>query len=204
MMINMDLLALLNFLGIIAFAISGALKGMKHQLDILGVIVLGIITALGGGIIRDVLIGTLPAALAHEQEIYFAIIASVVTYFAGRRLHNFSGIVKLFDAAGLAVFTVSGAQKGMDARLGVMGIIIMGTLTGVAGGVIRDVFVTEVPFILREEVYAVFCIFGALLFWLLLSLGAPYLFAVWGVILFIFVGRLLAIYFNLHLPRRKL
>lgn len=204
MNVQSDLLSLLNIIGVSAFAVSGALKGMKHDLDIFGVVVLGIITALGGGIIRDIMIGTIPAAIAHEQDLYFAIIPSLITYFAGRRIHNYSWIIKIFDAAGLAVFTVSGAQKGIDANLGVLGVIIMGTLTGVAGGVIRDTLVAEIPFILREEVYAVFCVAGAFLFWLLRRLGAGYPLCVWTVLLLIFSGRLLALYFNLHLPRRKL
>ncbi len=204
MNIPTELLAILNILGVSAFAVSGALKGMKHNLDIFGVIVLGIITALGGGIIRDIMIGTIPVAIAHEQDLYFAIVPALITYFAGKRVHNYSGIIKVFDAAGLAVFTVSGAQKGIDANLGVLGVIIMGTLTGVAGGVIRDTLVTEIPFILREEVYAVFCVIGAFLFWLFVSLGLSHHFSVWTVIILIFSGRLFAIYFNLHLPKKKL
>jgi uncharacterized membrane protein YeiH len=204
MSLEINLISILNIFGIIAFAVSGALKGMKHQLDILGVIVLGIITALGGGILRDVMMVTLPSSLVNERDIYFAIIASLITYFAGKRIHNLAAIIKIFDAAGLAVFTIIGAEKGYSGGLGVLGVIIMGTVTGVAGGVVRDICVAEIPFILREEVYAVFCIAGAFIFWLLSSFGLPHHFTVWPVILFIFAGRIIALYFNLHLPRRKI
>jgi uncharacterized membrane protein YeiH len=201
---NTDLITILNIAGVIAFAISGALKGMKSQLDILGVIVLGVITALGGGIIRDVLMNVVPLSLLNERDMYFAIAASLATYFAGRRVHNLADIIKIFDAAGLAVFTVIGAEKGISGELGVLGVIIMGTLTGVAGGVIRDLLVAEIPFVLKEEVYAMFCIAGALLYYILAKSHAPNMVSVWAVIIMIFAGRVCAIRFNLHLPKRNL
>lgn len=201
---NTDLITILNIIGVIAFAISGALKGMKSQLDILGVIVLGIITALGGGIIRDILMNVIPSSLLNERDMYFAIAASLLTYFAGRRIHNLTDIIRIFDAAGLAVFTVIGAEIGVSGGLGVLGVIIMGTLTGVAGGVIRDLLVAEIPFVLKEEVYALFCIAGALIYRILSVSHIPNSIAVWSVILMIFSGRILAIKFNLHLPKRKI
>ncbi|HNX58757.1 MAG TPA: TRIC cation channel family protein, partial [Spirochaetota bacterium] len=118
---NTDLITILNIIGVIAFAISGALKGMKSQLDILGVIVLGIITALGGGIIRDILMNVTPSSLKNERDMYFAIAASLLTYFAGRRIHNLTDIIRIFDAAGLAVFTVIGAEIGVSGGLGYLG-----------------------------------------------------------------------------------
>lgn len=201
---NTDLITILNIIGVIAFAISGALKGMKSQLDILGVIVLGIITALGGGIIRDILMNVMPSSLLNERDMYFAIAAALLTYFAGRRIHNLTDIIRIFDAAGLAVFTVIGAEIGVSGGLGALGVIIMGTLTGVAGGVIRDLLVAEIPFVLKEEVYALFCIAGALLYRILSISHVPNPIAVWSVILLIFSGRILAIKFNLHLPKRKI
>jgi uncharacterized membrane protein YeiH len=199
-----DIAIILDIIGVTAFAVSGAFKGMKHKLDILGVIVLGIITALGGGIIRDMLLNTVPSSLLDERDIYFAIGASLLTYLAGTKIHDYSSIIRIFDAAGLALFTVIGAQKGISAGLGPLGVIMMGTLTGVAGGMIRDLLVCEVPFVLKEEVYALFCIIGALMYKMMISFGAGATLSAWSVIIFIFVGRLLAIKFNLHLPKRSL
>jgi uncharacterized membrane protein YeiH len=203
-MAGLDMISILNLVGVTAFAVSGALKGMKNHLDILGIIVLGIITALGGGIIRDVLLNTKPESLTNERDMYFAIAASLVTYFAGRRVHNMSKVIKIFDAAGLALFTVIGAEKGIGSGMGILGVIIMGTLTGVAGGVVRDLLVNEIPFVLKEEVYAFFCIVGAILYMILSKSGINHTFSVWFVISLIFVGRVLAIALNLQLPRRKL
>lgn len=195
---------ILYIIGIIAFAASGSFKGMKHQLDIFGVIVLGIITALGGGILRDVLINKIPFALLNEHDLYFSIGASLIAYFFGNRIHDYTEIIKYFDAAGLALFTVIGAQKGIEAGLGPLGIIMMGTLTGVAGGMIRDMLVCEIPFVLKEEVYALFCVFGTLGYILLQKTGMNPMSASWITIAFIFIGRVIAIRFNLHIPKRRI
>jgi uncharacterized membrane protein YeiH len=199
-----DIATILDIIGVVAFAVSGAFKGLKHKLDILGIVVLGIITALGGGILRDMLLNTMPSSLLDERDIYFAIGASLLTYLAGTRIHDYSSIIRIFDAAGLALFTVIGAQKGIASGLGPLGIIMMGTLTGVAGGMIRDLLVCEIPFVLKEEVYALFCIIGALAYKLMISFGAGETVSSWSVIGFIFLGRLFAIKFNLHLPKRSI
>lgn len=197
------LILILNIIGTIAFSISGAMKGLKHNLDILGVLVLGIITAVGGGIIRDVLLNKTPAVLQDEKIVYYAIVAAVLTYIVGQNIENVVPYVKEFDAAGLAVFTVIGASRGIEAGLGIFGITVMGTLTGVAGGMIRDILVKEIPFVLKEDVYAVFCVAGAFLCWLLWKeLGIPKTITFYIVIIFVFVGRLIAMKYNLHLPRR--
>jgi len=200
-----DFIGVLNIIGVIVFSVSGALKGLKYNLDILGIVFLGIITALGGGMMRDVLINVMPAALINERDLYFAIVFSIVTYFAGKKIQNYSMVIKIFDAAGLAVFTVIGAEKGLSVHLGMLGVIIMGTLTGVAGGIISDLLVNEIPFVLKEEVYALFCISGALFYWLFIGiLKWNQNLVILGIILFIFIGRVLAVRFNWHLPKRNI
>ncbi|URA09749.1 trimeric intracellular cation channel family protein [Thermospira aquatica] len=198
------LLIVLNIVGIVAFAVSGAMKGMKYSLDILGVVVLGILTALGGGMVRDVLLNQLPEALRHEEVILYAIGSSVVTYLLGRRVKNISQWVRYFDALGLALFTTVGAEKGMSASLGLLGVIIMGTSTGVVGGMLRDIFVGEIPSVLREEIYASFCIVGSGIYYLFRFLSFPNSWSIALVVGFIFVGRVLAIRYSWHLPRRSL
>lgn len=199
-----DIIDILDIVGVLAFAISGAFKGMKANLDILGVVVLGVITALGGGILRDVLMNSIPASLINERDLYLAIISSIMAYLLGGKIQNFVPIIKIFDAAGLAVFTIIGAEKGMSGELGILGIVIMGALTGVAGGVIRDLLVTEIPFVLKEEIYAMFCIVGAFIYfvmikWLCMDKNVVILI----VISLIFFGRVMAIKYDLHLPRRQ-
>lgn len=202
---DIDFIYILNIIGLIAFSVSGAFKGMKYQLDILGVIVLGVMTALGGGILRDVLMNSMPASLVNETDMYFAISIAVIAYFLGRRIQNVVPVIKIFDAAGLAVFTVMGAEKGISGGLGVIGIILMGTLTGVAGGVIRDLLVNDVPFVLKEEVYAMFCIVGSLLLWVLMEVaGIEKNVSIYVVIALVFIGRVMAIKFDWHLPKRRI
>ena len=197
-------LFILNIVGIVAFAVSGAMKGMKYSLDILGVVVLGILTALGGGMVRDVLLNQVPVVLLHEEDLVYAIVASIGTYILGGRVKDFSRLIRYFDALGLALFTVVGAQKGMNASLGVLGVVIMGPSTGVVGGMIRDLLVREIPSVLREEIYASFCIVGSLLYYVLYKGSGSSLLAMVVVVGFIFVGRVLAIRFDWHLPRRSL
>jgi len=194
----------LNMVGIVAFAISGAMKGMKYSLDILGVIVLGILTALGGGMVRDMLLNQVPVALVHEGDLVYAIVASLVTYWLGQRIVNVTPWVRYFDALGLAVFTVMGAERGMQASLGVLGVVIMGTSTGVVGGMLRDILVREIPSVLKEEIYASFCIVGSVVYYLLVRMGMDRGIAGPGVMGAIFLGRVLAIHYNWHLPRRSL
>ncbi|MCX7882847.1 MAG: trimeric intracellular cation channel family protein [Brevinematales bacterium] len=197
-------LFVLNLVGIVAFAISGAMKGMKYSLDILGVVVLGILTALGGGIVRDVLLDQVPTALQQENDLIYAIVASVVTYFFGKRIENLTTWVRYFDALGLAVFTVVGAQKGIEASLGILGVVIMGTSTGVVGGMLRDILVSEIPSVLKEEIYASFCIGGSILYYVFVHGGISRVVSLGVVVFLIFVGRILAITYDWHLPRRSL
>ncbi len=198
------LLLILNEIGIIAFAISGAIKGIKHSLDFLGIMVLGVLTALGGGVLRDILLNTTPVILKNEIDIIFAISASIAAYFFAKRLQKLSFIIQIFDALGLAVFTIIGAEKGLEFNLGLIGVIIMGTSTGVVGGMIRDVLVGEIPFVLKEEIYASFSILGSFLYCILLRyLKLNKEIAIYTVILMVFIGRLIAIRYRLQLPKAR-
>ncbi len=198
------ILEILNILGIIAFSASGALKGLKHHLDIFGVVVLGIITAFGGGMMRDAMLNKVPAALLNETMIYYAVGTAIVAYMLGRRVENFVFVIKFFDAIGLAVFTIVGAQIGIESKLGIFGVMIMGTLTGVAGGVIRDALVGEIPFVLKEEIYAMFCVLGSAVYFLGLKADVNKNILIYGIVLFISVARILAVKYDLHLPKRKI
>lgn len=197
-------LVILNGIGIVAFALSGAMKGMKYSLDMLGVVVLGILTALGGGMVRDILLNQIPIALLHENNLLYAIGASLVAYVWGKKIQNISHWIRYFDALGLAIFTVVGAQRGMMASLGLLGVVIMGTSTGVVGGILRDILVGEIPSVLKEEIYASFCIVGSIVYYFLQKQGCGEVWSLGIVAAGIFVGRVLAIRYDWHLPRRSL
>lgn len=219
---NME--TILDIIGVIAFAISGVTKGARHRLDLLGVIVLGVITALGGGVIRDVLLNQIPFALENPRDAYIAIITSVITFFIVREdgpffivqtgidkgLRKISGkislnyIIQVFDALGLAVFTIIGASKAYGLGMGPLPVVLMATLTGVGGGIVRDLLVREIPFVLKDEIYASLCIVGAFFYYVSLhfSLLADNL-VEYIVVIGIFVARLLAIKYQFSLPSAK-
>ena len=199
------ILEVLNIAGVAAFSISRVLAGVKKKLDILGVVVLGIITAFGGGILRDVILNSVPASVVNERDMYIAIVISILAYALFKKMKNYFYLIRIFDAAGLALFTIIGAERGMSAGLGLLGTVLMATLTGVAGGAIRDVLIMEIPFILKEEVYALLSIIGAVVFWI----GINYFdldksILSYIIIIMIFAGRMIAVKYNLHLPRRTI
>lgn len=198
------IIEILNIAGVAAFSISGVLAGVKKNLDILGVVVLGIITAFGGGILRDVILNTVPASVVNERDMYIAIAISIAAYILCKKVKNYFFLIRIFDAAGLAFFTILGADKGMSAGLGMLGTVIMATLTGVAGGAIRDVLITEIPFILKEEVYALFAIVGAAIYWTAVKyMEIDRTVVSYIIIAAIFVGRMVAVKYDVNLPRKK-
>lgn len=198
------ILEVLNLSGLIAFSASGVLKGVKNKLDIFGVVVLAVVTSLGGGILRDVILNRVPTSVINERDMYLVIIVALITYFISKKVENYLMFIKILDAAGLALFTVVGAEAGFNAGLGALGVVLMGTFTGVAGGAIRDMLVQEIPFVLKEEIYALFSITGSVMYWI----GINYLnidknMVIYFIIPFIFIGRVVAIKYDLHLPRRE-
>ena len=156
------LLVLLDLVGIFAFAISGGLVGVRKGLDVFGVLVLAAATGLGGGFTRDVLIGAVPpTALADWRYLVVPVAAGLVTFWFHPALGRMERLVTVFDAAGLGLFCVAGALKALDYGLGPIPAALMGTLTGVGGGVVRDVLAGRVPVVLRSELYATPALVGA-------------------------------------------
>jgi uncharacterized membrane protein YeiH len=196
---------ILNTVGVIAFSISGALKGEKYRLDILGIVVLGVITAVGGGIMRDVILNNVPYSIVHEKDAYIAVFTALISYmiYHDKIENKLLYLIKISDAAGLAAFTVIGAQKGLVNGLGPLGVAIMATLTGVGGGVIRDILVNEIPFILKEDVYAFLCLLGGGVYWFGIKGGLSEAIMMNMIMISIFIIRILTIVFNLSLPSRK-
>lgn len=194
-------LFIIEIIGVIAFAISGALKAMEIEMDIFGIMVLAIFTALGGGVIRDILINRFPVGLSSPVYFFAAFGGGLLTIVAVSLIVRYPLWLKIFDAMGLAVFSALGAQVGMAHHLNVLGIMLLGMLTGIGGGILRDVLANEVPLVFRQEVYALASLLGILVLWGLVKLGVATSYALIIGILLIFLIRLAAIRWNLNLPR---
>jgi len=148
--------------GTFVFAISGAMAGVKHRLDLFGVLVLSFAAGNSGGITRDVMIGaTPPAAIGDWRYIAVSILAGLITFYRYRVIDKLRNPVQIFDAAGLALFAVSGATKALAYHVGPVTATLLGMLTGIGGGMVRDVLVREIPTVLRTELYAVAALIGA-------------------------------------------
>src|SRR5262245_59994428 len=153
---------ILDLAGTFVFALSGALTAVKHRLDLFGVLVLSFAAATAGGILRDVLIGaTPPAAIGDWRYLAVCLAAGLFTFYQHRLVDRSRSSVLVFDAAGLALFAVSGALKAVIAGLGPVTAILVGMLTGIGGGIVRDLLVAEIPVVLRAELYAVAALAGA-------------------------------------------
>lgn len=202
----MDLVMhMLDLVGTAIFAVTGALAAGRKQMDVFGVVVLGCVTALGGGTLRDVILGSQPVFwISDTRYLAAAAIAAIGTFVLARRRKLPEMILMYADAAGLAVFTVIGFQRGFHATHMHSIAIVMGVTTGVAGGILRDVLSGEIPLILRREVYASASLCGAGLFALLSHLQALNSFNVSAAVLTTLAIRLAALHWNLSLPLFRL
>lgn len=208
-----DVQLLLDLLGIFAFALSGGLVGVRARLDLFGVSVLAWVAGLGGGIIRDVFLGaTPPVGISDPRYIATVLVAGLLVFAlhgifvdlrATRpklRLRSIATSVKVLDAAGLAVFAVSGAMKALSLGAPALACVVVGLITAVGGGMLRDVLVGQVPEVLRRELYAVPAILGATIVVVAEHLDVLNLWVVWASVLIVFVTRMVAIYFDVHIP----
>jgi uncharacterized membrane protein YeiH len=154
----------LDLSGVFVFALSGALAAVGKRLDIVGVTVLGTVAAIGGGLLRDVLLGDVPPpALADWRYVAVSAVASVLVFFFHPQVSRLTRAVRVFDAAGLGLFAVAGTAKALEAGLGPMPACLLGVLTGVGGGLLRDLLLGEIPLVLRTgELYAVTALAGSL------------------------------------------
>lgn len=168
----MSLFLLLDFLGTIAFATSGALTAMHKKLDIFGIFIVGFVTAIGGGTLRDVLTGNTPVIWMEQTFYIYTIGITVFLAIIFRRyLSHLRKSLFLFDTIGLGIFTIIGVEAGVQSGLDPIVSIAIGAMTGTFGGVIRDILCNEIPVIFRKEIYATACIVGGLAFVILHGLG---------------------------------
>lgn len=195
-------LFIFDLLGTFAFALSGAFKAVKYELDLLGLLVLATMTGIGGGMVRDVLCGDLPPGVL-RNEVYFlvCIAGGLLVFFWGHHIAERWDIVRIADALGLGVFAGIGGLKGVDHGFGPIGIALVGAITATGGGVIRDMLVREIPMVIRTDFYATAVIIGCSVLPLMNALGAPRPALLATCILVTIVSRLIAMRFNLSLPR---
>ncbi len=198
----------LDLFGVFVFAISGSLAAGRKHLDLFGVIVLALATALGGGTIRDLILGAQPIFwVADPIYIYVAIIAALITIIASRTPPLTSTVLQIADAIGLAVFTVVGTQRALGFEVQPVIAIMMGVMTGVVGGMIRDMLAGEIPLILRREIYATASICGGVVYILTIHFLHMDVLSTYLAIFIVLALRLGAIHWNISLPifhdRRK-
>jgi uncharacterized membrane protein YeiH len=192
---------IIDVLGTLAFAISGAAMAAQKKLDILGVLVLAFVTAIGGGTLRDVLMGDLPVAwMRNETAIVVIVLGALATFFFERLPKHLSKPLFLFDSLGLGFFTVVGIEKALAHDFSAGMAVTLGTITACFGGVIRDVLLNQVPLIFRREIYASACIAGGVVYVLLTGFQLPekpVQITCLGAVVLI---RILAVRYNLALP----
>ena len=192
---------ILDLFGVAVFAVTGTLAAGRKRMDVFGIIMVALVTALGGGTIRDVVLGKVPVFwIVGPVYLIVAIAAGLLTFVLARFVRTPASILLPADALGLAVFTVIGAQKAMDANVSGLVVVIMGVMTGVAGGILRDLLCGEIPLILRREVYATASLAGGLLFLLLSELQVNSNVAALSAIVTVLLVRLAAIRWRLSLP----
>lgn len=193
----------LDFIGTFAFAISGIRLASAKRFDWFGAYIVGLATAVGGGTIRDVLLDVTPPWMTDPMYLVCTAFAMVFVIIFGKYLISLNNTFFLFDSIGLALFTVVGFSKAYTMGYPSWIAIIMGSITGAAGGVIRDVFINEIPLIFRKEIYAMACVVGGLAYWVCLKAGVEdYLGQIVGGVT-VFLVRLLAVKYQITLPILK-
>jgi uncharacterized membrane protein YeiH len=197
---SINITIVLDLLGTFAFAISGIRLASGKSIDWFGAYIIGLVTAIGGGTTRDLLLGVDPFWMEDARYLIITGIALLVTIVFKEKLFKFGNTLFLFDTIGLGVFTIVGISKSLDADLPFWVCIMMGAITGTVGGVIRDILINEVPLLFRKDIYALACIAGGIVFFVCNKLLAVNLISeILGaatVILF----RLAAVKFHLQLP----
>ncbi len=194
-------ITLLDLLSIFVFAISGALSAINKKLDLFGVVIIGFVTAIGGGTVRDMLLGGQPVGWTQNPRIFVAVFLGVAFAIIFRRfILKLRKTMFLFDSIGIGLATILGLQKGLDFGVIPSIAIIFGVMSATFGGVIRDTLCNEIPLILRKEIYATACISGALLFLILDETKLPYAYNLMITISFIVLLRIVSVRCKLSLP----
>jgi uncharacterized membrane protein YeiH len=193
---------ILDIIGTVVFAISGWLTASKKELDYFGGIIIAIVTAVGGGSIRDVVLGNTPVGWVKNETTILAIFAGIVIAILFHKwLDKLRRTLFLFDTLGIAVFTVSGTQLALNYDILPVPAVLLGITSAVAGGIIRDTLCNEIPLVFRKEIYATACLLGAVVFYASLQMGLD---VVWSTILSCIATvslRTIAVWKNIELPK---
>jgi uncharacterized membrane protein YeiH len=191
---------LIEILGTVSFAVSGASIAIQKKLDIFGIIIIAFVTSIGGGTLRDIMIGNTPVGWLRDATTINVILASTIaTVLFGNYVKKINISLFLFDSLGLGLFTFIGIQKGLEANFSKGICIALGMLSGCFGGVIRDTLLNEIPLIFRKEIYASTCIFGGLIYFGLLAFCIDNRVAQIVGIATIFISRLIVVKFKVQL-----
>lgn len=195
-------ISILDYLGTIAFAVTGASKAIAHKADIFGIIVLATVVGVGGGVTRDVIFGRFPTAFSDPIYVSITVLVGVVMFFLYVKFKKQMGIWLVFDAVGLGVFSILGASIAYQVvGLEFLPMLFAGMITAIGGGILRDVFVREIPIVFVKEVYAIASIIGIVVFYAILSSGVDVQIAsIIGIVAATGI-RLLAMKYNWNLPK---
>ncbi|AUC80933.1 trimeric intracellular cation channel family protein [Lacinutrix sp. Bg11-31] len=191
----------IDILGTFAFSISGVLVALNKRMDAFGVLIIAFVTAVGGGTLRDVLIGETPVSWMKDMTFVYVVLAStILAVIFKTKIDYLRKSLFLFDTIGIGLYTVVGIEKGINAGLHPIICIALGTMSACFGGVIRDILCNEIPVIFRKEVYATACIIGGIVYFIIkrLPIEGNLVFIIAGLV--VIVIRILAVKFKLRLP----
>ncbi|MDM1043419.1 trimeric intracellular cation channel family protein [Myroides sp. 1354] len=193
----------IEFFGTIAFAISGIRLASAKSVDWFGAFVVGFVTATGGGTLRDLLLGVTPFWMLTSVYVWCTIVALMLVIIFPQKLIRLNNTFLWFDSIGLGLFVVVGAEKTLALGYPFWVVVIMATITGVVGGMIRDILINEIPAIFRQEWYALACIFGVFIYYMLQAIGLDAVIVQISTAASVFVIRLIATRYRLGLPTLK-
>lgn len=201
----MDPILLFDYIGTMAFAISGTLTAAQKRLDLFGAIFIGFVTAIGGGTVRDMMLGNLPVSWIQSSNYFYIILLGVfITIVFKKIVVKLRNTLFLFDTIGIGVFTVLGLEKALAFGISAPIAVIMGLSSAVVGGIIRDTLCNEVPLIFHREIYATACIAGAIIYLAMRYVGLPPLVYTWVTVATIISIRLIAVRYKLAIPKISL
>ncbi len=201
----MDPILLFDYIGTMVFAISGTLTAAQKRLDLFGAIFIGFVTAIGGGTVRDMMLGNLPVSWIQSSNYFYIILLGVfITIVFKKIVLKLRNTLFLFDTIGIGVFTVLGLEKALAFGIAPPIAVIMGLSSAVVGGIIRDTLCNEVPLIFHREIYATACIAGAVVYLAMRYVGLPPIVYTWVTVATIISIRLLAVRYKLAIPKISL
>lgn len=199
----MDFITLLDYIGTFAFAISGIRLAAAKNFDIFGAYVVGFVTAIGGGTLRDLLLDVTPFWMEQPSYVIITAVALIFVILFRRQIVRLDNTFFIFDAIGIGLFTVVGVERSLVAGFPLWVNITMGAITGAAGGMFRDIFINEVPLIFRKDIYAVACVIGGIVYYVCLWAGCGHVFTQVTAASTVILTRVLSVRFGISLPSLK-